>query len=249
MAPTQSLFFFPFFFLFYSTIVNSQHYVNFCCTAKWFSYIYTHSFSYSFPLQFIKRCWIQFPVLYSRALVLMHSVYNSLPLPPSPIKSGFLSHLHSPLCWYSVGVAESESFYFPVVLSTAYATAMVWPVSLQPCLNVLYPVCLVAQLCLTLCDPMDCSPPGSSAHGDSPRKNTGVGCHFLLQGIFPTQGSNPGLPHCRRILYRLSHQGSPYSYPFGAYSEQLLEPSFGNPNQSPYLKPQVGLCLLLWRNT
>ena len=50
--------------------------------------------------------------------------------------------------------------------------------------------------------PHDCSPPGSSGHGDSPGKNTGVGCHALLQGIFPTQGSNPGLPHCRRILYR-----------------------------------------------
>ena len=36
-----------------------------------------------------------------------------------------------------------------------------------------------------------------------------MGCHFLLQGIFPTQGSNPGLPHCRQPLYRLSHQGSP----------------------------------------
>ena len=40
-------------------------------------------------------------------------------------------------------------------------------------------------------------------------KSTGVGCHFLLQGIFPTQGSNPGLPHCRQTLYHLSHQGSP----------------------------------------
>ena len=49
--------------------------------------------------------------------------------------------------------------------------------------------CLVAKLCLTLCDPMDCSPPGSSVHGiPQARKNTGVGCHFLLQGIFPTQG-------------------------------------------------------------
>ena len=44
---------------------------------------------------------------------------------------------------------------------------------------------------------------------DSPGKNTGVGCHALLQGIFPTQGSNPGLTHCRWILYLLSHQGSP----------------------------------------
>ena len=44
---------------------------------------------------------------------------------------------------------------------------------------------------------------------DSPGQNTGVGRLFHLQGIFPTQGSNPGIPHCRRILYHLSHQGSP----------------------------------------
>ena len=69
-------------------------------------------------------------------------------------------------------------------------------------------LCLVAQWCPTLCDPMDCSPPGSSVHGDSPGKNTRVGCHTLLQGIFPTQESDPGIWHCRRILYSLSHQGS-----------------------------------------
>ena len=44
---------------------------------------------------------------------------------------------------------------------------------------------------------------------NSPGKNTGVGCHFLLQRIFLTQGSNPSLWHCRQILYHLSHQGSP----------------------------------------
>ena len=44
---------------------------------------------------------------------------------------------------------------------------------------------------------------------DSPGKNTRVGCHFLLQGIFPTQGLNLGLLHCKWILYHLSHQGSP----------------------------------------
>ena len=44
---------------------------------------------------------------------------------------------------------------------------------------------------------------------DVPDKDTGVGCHFLLQGIFSTQGSNPGLPHCRPILHRLSSKGSP----------------------------------------
>ena len=44
---------------------------------------------------------------------------------------------------------------------------------------------------------------------DFPGKNTGAGCHFLLQGIFLTQGSNSGFQHCRQTLYRLSHQGSP----------------------------------------
>ena len=62
-------------------------------------------------------------------------------------------------------------------------------------------MCLVAQSCLTLCNPVDCSPPGSLVHGDSPHKNTGVGCHDLLQGIFLTQGLNLGLLHCWWILY------------------------------------------------
>ena len=44
---------------------------------------------------------------------------------------------------------------------------------------------------------------------DFPGMNTGVGCHFLLQGIFPTQGLNPGLPYCRQMLHYLSYQGSP----------------------------------------
>ena len=71
-------------------------------------------------------------------------------------------------------------------------------------------LCLVMQSCLTL-----------RPHGlywarllcpwDSPGKKTGVGCHAFLQGIFPTQGSNPDLSHYKGILYRLSHQGSPCS--------------------------------------
>ena len=60
--------------------------------------------------------------------------------------------------------------------------------------------------CLTLCNPVDCSPPGLCPW-NSPSRNTGVGCHALLQGIFPTQGSNVGLQRCRQILYHLSHQG------------------------------------------
>ena len=70
-------------------------------------------------------------------------------------------------------------------------------------------VCLVTQLYPILCDPMDCSSPGSSVQGDSPGKNTGVGCHAFLQRIFPIQGSNPCLLHCRQILYHLSPQGRP----------------------------------------
>ena len=52
---------------------------------------------------------------------------------------------------------------------------------------------LVPQSCLSPCDPMDCSPPGSSVHGNSPGKNTEVDCHALLQRFFPTQGLNPRL--------------------------------------------------------
>ena len=62
----------------------------------------------------------------------------------------------------------------------------------------------VAQSCLTLCDAMDYISPWNS-----PGQNTGVGTLSLLQEIFPTQGSNPVLPHCRGILYQLSHKGSP----------------------------------------
>ena len=114
-------------------------------------------------------------------------------------------------------------------------------------------VCLVVQLCLGLCDPLDGSPPGSSCPWDFSNKNTRMGCHFPPPGdlpnqgikpatpvssalwvgslptessgkpkvlvaqlcptlcnsreIFPTQGSNLGLLHCRQILYHLSHWG------------------------------------------
>ena len=53
---------------------------------------------------------------------------------------------------------------------------------------------------------------------NSPGQNTGMGSLSLLQGIFPTQGSNPGLPHCRRVLYHLSHQGSSRILEWVAYA-------------------------------
>ena len=67
-------------------------------------------------------------------------------------------------------------------------------------------MCDALLSCLQLCDPMDCSWTNSSVHGDSPGKNTGVGCHALLQGIFPTRELNQGLLHCTQILYQLSYQ-------------------------------------------
>ena len=76
----------------------------------------------------------------------------------------------------------------------------------EPCTSTLF-MCLVAQSCLTLCHPMDCSPPGSYGPWDSPGKNTGVGSHSLLQGIFLTQELNQGFLHCRGILYQLNYQG------------------------------------------
>ena len=70
---------------------------------------------------------------------------------------------------------------------------------------------LATQSCLTLCNPMDCSWPCFSIHGIFPGNDTGVGCHFLLQGNFLTQGLNPGLLHCRQTLHCLSHWGNPES--------------------------------------
>ena len=80
----------------------------------------------------------------------------------------------------------------------------------------LYPVHAKSlQSCPTLCDPKDCSPPGSSVYGESPGKNTGVGSHSLLQGIFLTQGSNRGLLHCRQTLYHLSLEENENTYIYG----------------------------------
>ena len=91
-----------------------------------------------------------------------------------------------------IGLDSFWSHFFPSVKCECHT-----------CLILL--LCMCAQLCRTLWDLMECSL-GSPAHGDSPGKNTRVDCHFVLQGIFPTQGSNPGLLHGRQILYHLSHR-------------------------------------------
>jgi len=70
-------------------------------------------------------------------------------------------------------------------------------------------VMLVAQSCPALRDPMDCSPPGSSVHEIFQIRIWEWVAIPFSRRIFPTQGSDPSLPHCRQILYRVSHQGSP----------------------------------------
>ena len=68
----------------------------------------------------------------------------------------------------------------------------------------------VAQSCPTLCDPVDCSLPGSSIHGILQARILEWVAISFSRGMFPTQGSNPGLLHCRQISYRLNYKGSPY---------------------------------------
>ena len=92
-----------------------------------------------------------------------------------------------------------------------------------------YPLCCAVLSCLVMSHSLQphglYSPPGFSVHGDSPGKNIGVGCHVPLQGIFPSQGSNPGLPHYGETFYQLSHQGSPrilewVAFPFSRASSR-----------------------------
>ena len=72
--------------------------------------------------------------------------------------------------------------------------------------------CSVTESCLTLCSPMGCSLPGVSVHRIFPGKNTGVGCHFLLQGIFPTQESNTESPEQAGRVFNTEPPGKPLNY-------------------------------------
>ena len=114
---------------------------------------------------------------------------------------------HWPEGFHPHGCVKLCQFNYPhfTVISSKLQRLLCYPLK-----HFLLYMCLVTQLCPTLCDLMDCSPPGSSVHEIFPGKNTGMGSYALLQGIFPTQGLN--LPHCRWILYHLSHQGSPLLY-------------------------------------
>ena len=135
--------------------------------------------------------------------------------PQTPLSVGFSRQEYwSALSWPPPGDLPNPgikpaSLMSPALASGFLTSSTTWEAQafiISLCCAML---CLVAQSCPTLCNPMDCSPPGSFVHGNSPGKNTGVGCHALLQGIFPTQGLNPGLPHCRQILNQLSYPGKP----------------------------------------
>ena len=122
--------------------------------------------------------------------------------PGSPISGIFQART---LEWVAISSSNAWKWKVKVkLLSRVPLLATPWTAAHQAPLSMRFKS---LQSCPSLCDPMDCSPPGCSVHEDSPGRNTGVGCHALLQGSFPIQGWNPGLLHCRHVLYCPSHQG------------------------------------------
>ena len=107
-------------------------------------------------------------------------------------------------CFKESLCTDSSSFVIPITLPTPTQES-------RPSLLFSTCACVLShfshvQLFAT---PKECNPSGSSVHGDPPGKNTGVGCHVLLQGIFPTQGSKPMSPALQADSLPLNHQGSP----------------------------------------
>ena len=88
-------------------------------------------------------------------------------------------------------------------------------------------------------------PHGLYSPWNSPGQNTELGSLSFLQGIFPTQGSNPGLPHCRQILYQLSHKGSPKILSHSVMSDSLQSHGLYSPWNSPGQNTRVGSHSLL----
>ena len=140
----------------------------------------------------MKTRWLEAVDLIYSCLCLWCSVTQSCVTLCDPMDcsmSGFPVFHHLPetaqthICWVGDAIQPSRPLSSP--------SPPVFNLSQHQCCAVL---CLVTQRWLTLCDPMDCSMPGSSVHEDSPGKNTGVSRLSLLQGIFPTQELNPGSP-------------------------------------------------------
>ena len=114
------------------------------------------------------------------------------------------------LCYYEQYQNEHTHKHISTHKHTPLLFASIWD---------LYLYALITQSCLTHCHPMDCYLPLSMRFF---RENTGVGCHSLLQRIFPTWGSNLGFLFCRQILYHLSHQGRLHLWKGNYYSKGLV---------------------------
>ena len=128
----------------------------------------------------------------------MHGVNGMLSISAGGFEHSMTTNLTPVWDWESGSCLHIRVFALSVLLGSELALDIVCAKS--------------PQSCPALCYPIDCSPPGSSVHGGSPGKNTGVGCHALLQGIFPTQRSNPCLLHLlhwQEGSSPLSHLGSP----------------------------------------
>ena len=141
------------------------------------------------------RCWEKSSAFLWHPSVLNHWVPLATAVLPIPFRDESFSHVPRSWAsrdkkWLTLMHPDCQSLTFLQKFLLFWKNLATYLVC--ACMHSLW----LSQLCPTLCDPVDCSPPSSSVHGDSPGKNTGVGWHDLLPGIFPTQGSNPGLPHC-----------------------------------------------------
>ena len=133
-----------------------------------------------------------------------------------------LSHTTNFHCSHKRIRIISTSFYnFPLSYKNKHLSTMNKPPEFTDKCCLSFVLCLVFQLCPTLCDSIDCSLPSSSVHGDSPGKILEWVAISSSRGSSQPRGLNPGLPHCRCILYRLSHQGSPPPFFFFGHLSPL----------------------------
>ena len=149
---------------------------------------------------------------------------------------------HTHKVWYSLWSAIIK-FYCLQNPKYNWVKTLFW----SPCVCVCVCVCVLSHCsCIWLCNPMDCSLPGSSAHEDSPAKNTGVGCHFLLQGIFPTQRLILHLLHplhWQMVSLPVAPPGKPHSCP-----QMALNVNIGEHEQKRH-HGRTSLNSLKWLNT
>ena len=148
-------------------------------------------------------------------------------LPGSSIHGIFQARV---LEWVAFAFSASPTYITPIIFLLFRSFVLSFSAT---CLHMFFTFCLSYIHCpylkviLKSCSVMSDSlrHHGLYSPGDSPGQNTGVGSLSLLQGIFPTRGLNPSLPHCRQILYQLSHKGSPrilewVAYPFSSGNTQ-----------------------------